>query len=260
MNPENENRPLIERLRTSLEGARYGRSVESLTPRSRGPLLTGVAGVVAVVTAGVVVAWPGTSSATLAWSPTPSAATDADETAARTACSADFLDDSQRYESISLLELPPLVALDLRGTGGLATFSDDSMTLTCLLVRDGDGFERGPIIGIDASMPSDPVSPEVVAASSTEWDDGRMISMIVGTAPTAATSVEIAIADQETATATVTDGLFAMWWFGSVEDLAGTVTALDVNGASIGSSDLALSNRSEASVGSSDPTTPSSGR
>jgi len=236
MTLELDDEAMTHRLRAELEGATYHRSTNSFAPRSRTPLVAGVAGIASAVVAAGVIAGIGSSSPALAWSPTPIAATTADEDAARAACSADIGDESSRggsAASTQSFELPPLVALDLRGTGGLATFADNRMVFTCLLVRDGDGFERGPVVGesIEASTGSNVLG--IVGATSTEWGDGKTISMITGVAPTGTTTVSINIAGQPTATTAVTDGRFAMWWFGSVQELSASLTALDASGEEI---------------------------
>lgn len=218
---------MIHRLQTELEGATYGRAPGTFAARSRTPRLAGVMAAVAAVAATAVMAWPGSSSPALAWSPTPTPATSADEMAASAACSSD----------LENLDLGALVALDLRGTGGLATFSDGNITYTCLLVRDGDGFERGPLIGEERSNTPD-TGLAFLGAASTEWKDGTMIAMLTGSAPAGASTVEISIPGQSSATAVVTNGRFAIWWFGTVENLSGSVTALDANGVELDQSDL----------------------
>lgn len=239
MTLELDDQAMIRRLQTDLESATYDRATSTFAARSRTPILSGIACVATAVAAVTVFAWPGSSSPALAWSPTPTAATTADEAAASDACGADLYlgSELQRDGGALSAELPPLVALDLRGTGGLATFSDDNLTLTCLLVRDGDGFERGPIIGEESSTTPD-AGTAVVAAASTEWKDGRSIAMLAGVAPPGAATVKISTLGQPTATAVVKNGRFAIWWFGTVENLSGSVTALDANGVELDQSDL----------------------
>lgn len=233
MTLELDDQAMAHRLQAELEGATYHRSMTSFAPRSRTPIIAGVAGIASAVVAATVIGGVGSSTPALAWSPTPTAPTAADEAAATSACGADLNAGSQRAGNEPVFALPPLVALDLRGTGGLATFADANMTFTCLLVRNGDGFERGPVIGEETGNSTDPATFGIVSATSTEWDDGRTIAMITGVAPAGAAAVEIRIAGQPTATADVTDGRFAMWWFGTAESLSGTVSALDANGAEL---------------------------
>lgn len=237
MSLELDDQVVIRRLQNDLESATYGRAASTFAARSRAPQLVGAAGVAAAFAAVTVVAWPGSSSPTLAWSPTPTAATTADEAAASAACGADLGGDSKRDGGVLPVDLPPLVALDLRGTGGLATFSDGNLTLTCLLVRNGDGFERGPIVGEESSTIPD-AGIAVVAATSTEWKDGETIAMLAGVAPAGAATVEISIPGQSTATAVVTNGRFAIWWFGTVENLSGSVSSFDAKGVELGRTEL----------------------
>lgn len=236
-----DDQAMAHRLRAELEGARYQRTADAFAPRSRTPFVVGLASVAAVAVGATVTGGMGTASPALAWSPTPSAATAADEAAATAACSVSPDDEMQRPGNGAVspsLELPPLVSLDLRGTGGLATFADDQMVVTCLLVRDGDGFQRGPMIGESTDGHPDSGAFGIAGATSTEWSDGTTISMITGVAPTGAATVAIDIAGQATATATVTDGRFGMWWFGTVENLYASVTALDADGAEIARTDI----------------------
>lgn len=239
MTLELDDQAMIRRLQTDLESATYDRATSTFAARSRTPILSGIAGVAAAVAAVTVFAWPGSSSPTLAWSPRPTAATTADEVAASAACGADLYVGSelQRDGGALSAELPPLVALDLRGTGGLATFSDDNLTLTCLLIRDGDGFERGPIIGEESSTTPN-TGTAVVAAASTEWKDGKTIAMLTGVAPDGAAMVEVSIPGQPTATAVVNNGRFAIWWFGTVENLSGSVSSFDADNVELGRTDL----------------------
>lgn len=239
MSLEVDDRVMIHRLQTDLERATYDRAVSTFAARPTTPRLGGAVVVAAAVAAVTVMAWPGSSSPALAWSPTPSAATAADEAAASAACSTDLGGDSQRDGEVLPVEFPPLVALDLRGTGGIATFSDDNMTLACLLVRDGDGFERGPIVGQESSTAPN-AGTAVVGATSTEWKDGTTIAMLTGVAPAGAATVEISIPGQSTATAVVTNGHFAMWWFGTVENLSGSVSSFDATGVELGRIDLGV--------------------
>ena len=239
MTLELDDQAMANRLRGDLEGAAYHRSTSSFAPRSRTPIVVGAAGIASVVAAATVIGGVGSSSPALAWSPTPTAATAAEEAAATAACSADLDSESQRNRGDApSFVLPPLAAIDLRGTGGLATFADENMTFTCLLVRRGDGFERGPIVGEETGATTDAEALAVNAATSTEWSDGRTISMITGVAPAGANSVEVEIAGQPTATAVVTDGRFAMWWFGSVDTLTGSVSAIDASGAELAQTDF----------------------
>lgn len=239
MSLELDDQIMIQRLQTEFKSGTYGRAASTFAARSRTSLLAGAAGVAAAVAAVTVIAWPGSSSPALAWSPAPTAATMADEAAASAACGTDLGGGSARDGKVLPVELPPLVALDLRGTGGLATFSDGDLTLTCLLVRDDDGFERGPIVGEESGITPN-AGTAVVSATSTEWEDGRTIAMLTGVAPADAATVEVSIPGQSTATAVVTNGRFAIWWFGTVENLSGSVSSFDANGVELGRTDLGM--------------------
>lgn len=236
-----DDQAMAHRLRAELEGATYDRPTTSFLQRSRTPLVAGMGCIAAAAVAATAIGGFGSPSPALAWSPTPTAATAADEDAATAACSADLNTESDRSGNAPpppLLELPPLVTLDLRGTGGLATFADENMSFTCLLIREGDGFQRGPLIGEPTDSNSNSDALQVVAATSTEWSDGTTISMMTGVAPAVAATVTIDIAGQPTATATVNGGRFAMWWFGTVENLDVSATALDADGNELARTDI----------------------
>jgi hypothetical protein len=295
MNTDIDDDRMIDEIRSGFEGAMYRRTAPAR--RSRAPLAVGAMGVTAAVAAtAVVVAGTGARSPALAWSPTPQAATAADEDAARTACASGDVtsvigsafavssgpDDRRDPATQSVFvqaegapgdrppdggtivvhqaggasaptvmigeptadtalpldlpaspsELPPLVSLDLRGTGGLAVFADDDWTVRCTLLR-GDHVEAGPIMvsPTDHSAPTDTLA--VTSGSATTWDDGRTIATIEGIAPVGATTVELTLPGLEPATAAVTEGRFSMWWFGPLDPTAGTLRALGPDGSEL---------------------------
>lgn len=284
---------MIDELREGFAPAGYERTTRSFRSPSRTPYVAGVAVVAAVAATVVVVGGDGARSPALAWSPTPTAATAADEAAARKACatpgasagavrvqgvaaatpsdgstplpelpsSGDPIEvtvDASSGEVVTgnavsgatgvdtpvpgkvlpglppteapPTELPPLVSLDLRGNGGLAVFADDQWTFTCMLLQSGDGFETGPIM---ASPTADLPKAGVLALTSgmqTDWADGRSLAMVSGTAPAGASTVELSLPGQPTASAQVEDGRFSIWWFGSFDPSTGTLRALDAAG------------------------------
>lgn len=77
---------MIDELREGFAPAGYERTTRSFRSPSRAPYVAGVAVVAAVAATVVVVGGDGARSPALAWSPTPTAATAADEAAARKAC------------------------------------------------------------------------------------------------------------------------------------------------------------------------------
>lgn len=234
----------VDRLRADFGETTYQRSPGSLATRSRLAGVGGVVGGLGVVTAATVatLAVTGPGSPALAWSPTPSPVTADDGAAARAACSTGLAPSDagspERHGApvaaeLPPAELPPLVSLDLRGSGGLATFADADWVVSCLLLDTGDGFERGPVVA-ERSGPagtSDPTGgPALVSASSTTWSDGRSISMLAGVAPAGASSVEIELPGQPTARADVTDGRFGIWWLGTLDGASPAIRALDTSG------------------------------
>ena len=287
---------MVDELRDGFAAAGYERTTRSFRPPSRTPFVAGVAVLAAVAATIVVVGGDGDRSPALAWSPTPSAATAADEDSARAACAQpggaassngvvsvqgvavarpadgstalpELPASGQPIEvkgdgsvSVSVgdatgsggvvpsggapdagslgvppAELPPLVSLDLRGTGGLAVFADADWTFTCMLLKSADGFETGPIMAspTDALPPSDSLA--ILSGSQTTWADGRSLAMVSGTAPAGATKVELSLPGQPVAQADVADGRFSIWWFGSFDPSTGTLRALAADGSELAS-------------------------
>lgn len=242
MNTQLDDQHLADTLRSGFAGATYDRSSASLRPASRAPFLGGMAVAATAAVTGLLLATTGGSSPALAWSPTPVVATEADEAAARAACTVDPAAGAEGREPAAPVdvtpvdsmpaELPPLVAFDLRGTGGLATFADAQWTATCLVVRSGDGFERGPVV-LEPTTPAAEGALAVSWASGTTWQDGREISMVSGVAPAGATTVEVNVRGQPTASANVVDGRFNLWWIGSLPVDGGSIRALDGSGVEL---------------------------
>ena len=244
---------MIDELREGFAPVGYERTTRSFRSPSRTPFIAGVAVIAAVAASVVVVGGDGARSPALAWSPNPTAATAADEEAARAACTSPdlaspgngvvevsgFISASPGDTGASALpsemptELPPLVSLDLRGTGGLAVFADDEWTFTCMLLMAGDRFETGPIMVSPTNdlPPSDSLA--VVAGSQMTWADGRSLAMVSGTAPSGAAKVELSLPGQPVAQADVVDGRFSIWWFGSFDPSTGSIRALDADGAEV---------------------------
>lgn len=214
--------------------------------------LVGV-GATAAVAVTALVMGSGSGSTALAWSPTPSVATTVDEKEARTACAIDsWGDDENVKENASrptvspsagvnttpnLPEvLPTLTTMDVRGNGALAVFSDSKWTVSCMLRRDGDGFERGPIIAEELTNTGSDNALGISGIASTMWPDGKSTSMINGAVPTGAVSIELDIAGQPTARASVSNGRFSIWWIGAYdESLTGEIRALDSSGVEVAS-------------------------
>jgi hypothetical protein len=275
---------MIDELREGFAPAGYERTMRSFRSPSRAPYVAGVAVIAAVAATVVVVGGDGARSPALAWSPTPTAATAADEAAARKACAApDGAAPSNGVVSVSGIavaqsgdtgaggqvapppgdgteiqveagssgvidvlppgevtpgpqlptELPPLVSLDLRGTGGLAVFADEQWTFTCMLVSSGDGFETGPIMVSPTESLPPSESLAIVSGSQTIWADGRSLTMVSGAAPAGAAKVELSLPGQPVAETDVVGGRFSIWWFGSFDPRTGTIRALAADGSEL---------------------------
>jgi hypothetical protein len=130
--------------------------------------------------------------------------------------------------------LPPLVSLDLRGSGGLAVFADKDWTMTCMLVKSGSGFEAGPIMAAPTDHTKADGTFAVTSGSGATWGDGKSVAMVSGNAPKGAVTVRLDLPGQPSATANVVDGRFSIWWFGTFDPAKGSLTALDDNGATVG--------------------------
>jgi hypothetical protein len=131
--------------------------------------------------------------------------------------------------------LPPLVSLDLRGSGGLAVFADKDWTMTCMLVKSGSGFEAGPIMAAPTDHAAADGTFAITSGSGAAWGDGKSVAMVSGTAPKGSSSVRLDLPGQPSATTNVVDGRFSIWWFGKFDPSKGSLTALDANGAIVGS-------------------------
>jgi hypothetical protein len=198
--------------------------------------LVGVGATTAVAVTALVMG-SGSGSPALAWSPTPSVATTVDEKEARTACAIDSwgVDRTPNLPEV----LPTLTTMDVRGNGALAVFSDSKWTVSCMLRRDGDGFERGPIIAEELTNTGSDNALGISGIASTMWPDGKSTSMINGAVPTGAVSIELDIAGQPTAQASVSNGRFSIWWIGAYdESLTGEIRALDSSGVEVASVSL----------------------
>lgn len=247
MNTEPNDQTMVDRLQSGFNGATYGRSATSLAPNTPLAYVGGIGVAVAVAATATVLAVGGPGTPALAWSPTPSAVSTDDEAAAAAACNEGLAETAAASDRPALgavdapaapntpTVLPPLVSLDARGTGALATFADSQWTFTCMLLRNGDGFERGPLVGQPTSETASTGELLIESGGSTTWSDGQSIAALTGTAPPAATTVEFDVTGLPTATAAVTDGRFSIWWLGSLDgDVSVTVRALDNTGALLG--------------------------
>ena len=205
--------------------------------RSRRGWLAGAGLVAAAAIAAVVVLpGPGSTGTSSAWSPTPQAAPTADADAARQTCATatdlaladaavavaranaaidEATTDAPMTEPKAIaipvtIELPPLVALDLRGGSGLALFSDGSTMGVCMLLAAEGGFEFGGSSVFD--LPTEqPADLAVSGFMSTAFDTDRAATLVIGTAGTA-DRVEVSVPGLDLITATLSDGQFAAWW------------------------------------------------
>ncbi|MGA0879151.1 MAG: hypothetical protein ACO3SP_08545 [Ilumatobacteraceae bacterium] len=135
--------------------------------------------------------------------------------------------------------LPALTTMDVRGNGALAVFSDSKWTVSCMLRRDGDGYERGAIIADQLLNSGSDNALGINGIASTMWPDGTSTSMMNGAVPTGAVSIELDIPGLPTAQASVDMGRFSIWWIGAYdESMTGSIRALDSSGVEVASLSL----------------------
>ena len=262
-----------------------------LRPRAFGLTALAATALVAILIVGTL-ARP--SSAVLAWDPTPTAVSADQRAAAAAACAAGLPPaagapgagvpggatvtsgggavtddggivpvggDGGPVPSLPSLPaaLPPLVTLELHGSGGVAVFADDAVTAYCLLVKEGDRLVSGglmfPDLGgatvgvgtIGAATAEGSSSGMVQAIAADGWVLTRMrasyrgqrIGIIAGEVPAGAATVAVTGGAADGAAATVTQGRFALWAPGDDAGEDVTITALDAAGGVIGARSLA---------------------
>jgi hypothetical protein len=160
--------------------------------------------------------------------------------------------------------LPPLVTLELHGTGGVAVFADEALTAYCLLVKDGDRLVSGglmfPDLGgatvgvgtigagtVGAGSAAGSSSGTVVVGGTDGWlltrmtttYGGQSIGVLAGSAPDGATRITVAGGAADGAVASVDQGRFALWAPDGDAGAAVTVTAYDAAGTIVGTQTLA---------------------
>lgn len=126
--------------------------------------------------------------------------------------------------------LPPLAALELHGTGGVAVFADDASVAVCMLLADGDGWVRGPVV-LDLPRAAGESLSGVPSVFGTEFA-GTSITVIGGTAPEGAATMRLEGGPADGATATVTQDGYGIWVPGDYHP-APELVALDASGREI---------------------------
>ncbi|MFM2106099.1 MAG: hypothetical protein RL338_1131, partial [Chloroflexota bacterium] len=171
----------------------------------------------------------------LAWSPEPTPATDGQKMAAASACAdgAAQAAGSVRGDasgSVTPSAPPPLVGLELHGTGAIAILADATAVGYCLLRSDGDDFVYGGLVyGLPESASAGSL---VLGGMSTEFE-GSEVGLLFGAAPAGVTSVRLDGGPGDGGVATVADGRFAIWIPGSLADPAMEVVGLDATGIEV---------------------------
>ncbi len=214
-------------------------------PRRLGLATVGAAALATVLLVGTL-ARPATT--TLAWSASPSAVTDAQLLAAGNACvsgatsigSTGSGSEPTRVgeapaKALAPADLPPVVSLELHGTGGIAILADENTVGYCLVRLDGDRFVYGGLAvgGIESA----PGGSLVTGAMGTSFD-GVDLGMIWGTAPAGVTQIRVDGGAGDGGIATVSDGRFAIWIPGPLMSADVALVALDPSGAEVLRQDL----------------------
>ena len=119
---------------------------------------------------------------------------------------------------------PPLVGLELHGTGAIGILADAESTGYCLLGVEGGGFVYGGL-AYGSSEPA-PAGSLILGGMSTDFQ-GMEIGVVWGSAPEGVTTVRIDGGPGDGGIATVEDGHFAIWIPGSLAEGPMEAVALD---------------------------------
>ncbi len=150
--------------------------------------------------------------------------------------------------------LPPLVTLEMHGTGGVAVFADDTTTAYCLLVQRGDRLVSGALlfpdlgdgaaagVGTIGGDSGQGASIGVTAGGADGWlitrmstaYDGREVGILAGEAPAGTARIAVTGGAADGATASVDQGRFALWAPGDDAGEDVTITAFDAAGHAVG--------------------------
>ena len=175
------------------------------------------------------------STPALAWSPEPTPATDAQKVAAAAACAdgaaqAAGSGRGDASESVTPSAPPPLVGLELHGTGAIAILADATDVGYCLLRSDGDAFVYGGLVyGLPEAASAGSL---VLGGMSTEFA-GSEVGLLFGAAPEGVTSVRLDGGPGDGGVATIAEGRFAIWIPGSVTGSEIEVVGLDETGTEV---------------------------
>lgn len=218
--------------------------------RTLAPLAAGVVALSVVVLGG----WAGRPAPALAFDGTPTPVTDAQRDAARTIC-AEAIESAATDPSVRIrlapeapVALPPLAALELHGTGAVAVFADESAVGICMLVSDGDGWVRGPVV-LESNTTQGPGSTEPNVFGGVI--DGTSFVIVGGTAPEGAVTMRLEGGRADGATATVQGGGYGIWLPSDDYYPAPELVALDAAGVEIARTSLEAQGKGDGRV--SDP-------
>jgi hypothetical protein len=173
------------------------------------------------------------SAQVLAWSPEPVPATDAQKAAAAVTCAdgaAQASGTARGGGEASPSAPPPLIGLELHGTGAIGILADAESTGYCLLGVEGGGFVYGGL-AYGSSEPA-PVGSLLLGGMSTDFQ-GMAIGMLWGSAPDGVATVRVDGGPGDGGIATVEDGHFAIWIPGSLAEGPMEAVALDASGAEV---------------------------
>lgn len=213
-----------------------------------------------VLVAVVLVANLTSAGPTLAFSPIPSPVSDASKAAAAKVCAKIFAGQPEAAGSTGASggmqtgalpanrpaptgpgvpwtpeQFPPLVALELHGTGGVALFENDTFFVACMLLANGDTFVGGSMVTWFGQGPASGLDGATFPQAEVK---GEPVQLVTGTAPADAVRIDVIGTGIDGAYANVTNGVFALWVPASAD--VRTLVARDVSGAEIDRADIRL--------------------
>lgn len=126
--------------------------------------------------------------------------------------------------------LPPLQALDIRGTGALALYGDQDWQVSCLLYEVDGKWTSGGLTVTEAGAGA---QPGLSGGGGTVRADGQTVSTLAGATMPGASKVTITLASGTTAEATVADGRYVAWFPEPIGVTAPIVRQVDANGTTL---------------------------
>ena len=170
---------------------------------------------IAVAAAGVIGAVAlnvtGPAAPSMAWSPEPRSISQTETSHIGDVCA-----DVVRKD---IGALPPLVALDVRGTGGVGIYQDFEQQVVCFLRSADDRWEA---FGVSVGTATDVLPVGLISSGGTSTTDGQSVNFVTGAVPPGTKKVTFELTDGRLVTASVYGTTFAAWFEGDVGFAPGT--------------------------------------